>query len=141
MDNPDRVSLDYVLVADGAHVVGGKLYVLGGGWDRLLVPQLPGVPAAPFAVVAGIRVPWSLTNRKLDFSIDVLDADGERVAQLTAGVLEVGRPPGMRAGTGQRFQLAVPARPEFAAAGTYVIRCSLDGEVLGQTTIEVNLAG
>src|SRR5660397_182444 len=42
MSDPDKITLDYLLVADGAQVVGGKLYLLGGGWDRLTVPQLPG---------------------------------------------------------------------------------------------------
>lgn len=46
MSEPDKVCLDYLLVADGAQVVGGKLYLLGDGWDRLVVPQLPGRPAA-----------------------------------------------------------------------------------------------
>jgi hypothetical protein len=138
MSDPDRISLDYLLVADGADAVGGKLYLLGGGWDRLMVPQLPGPPAVPFAVALGINVPWSLTNRKLGFSVDVLDADGGEVAQLAGGEFEVGRPPGLRAGTSQRFQIAVPARPEFDAAGRYVIQCSVDSEVLGHTAIEVS---
>jgi hypothetical protein len=137
MNDPDSVSLDYLLVADGAHVVGGKLYVLGGGWDRLTVPQLPGQPATPFAVAVGVRVPWGLTNRKLGFTMDVLDADGGEVARLAGGEFEAGRPPGLRVGAPQRFQLAVPAAPEFPEPGTYVIRCTVDGETLGQTTIEV----
>ena len=140
MSDPDKISLDYLLVADGAQVVGGKLYLLGGGWDRLTVAQLPGQPAMPFSVAVGVNVPWSLTNRKLGFSVDVLDADGGEVAQLAGGEFEVGRPPGLRAGTSQRFQIAVPARPEFDAAGRYVIQCSVDSEVLGHTAIEVSSA-
>ena len=140
MSDPDSVSLDYLLVADGADAVGGKLYLLGGGWDRLKVPQLPGPPAVPFAVALGISVPWSLTNRKIGFSVDVQDADGGEVAQLAGGEFEVGRPPGLRAGTSQRFQITVPAQPQFSAEGRYVIQCSVDGEVLGHTAIEVSAA-
>ena len=140
MSDPDSVSLDYLLVADGADAVGGKLYLLGGGWDRLKVPQLPGLPAVPFAVALGINVPWSLTNRKIGFSVDVQDADGGEVAQLAGGEFEVGRPPGLRAGTSQRFQITVPAQPQFSAEGRYVIQCSVDGEVLGHTAIEVTAA-
>ncbi len=137
MSDPDRIQLDYLLVADGAQAVGGKLYLLGGGWDRLLVPQLPGPPGAPFSVAVGINVPWNLTNRKLTLSVDVLDADAGSVARLAGGEFEVGRPPGLRQGTSQRFQMVVPAQPQFAAAGRYVIQCSVDGEVLGHTAIEV----
>jgi len=140
MSDPDSISLDYLLVADGADAVGGKLYLLGGGWDRLKVPQLPGLPAVPFAVALGINVPWSLTNRKIGFSVDVQDADGGEVAQLAGGEFEVGRPPGLRAGTSQRFQITVPAQPQFSAEGRYVIQCSVDGEVLGHTAIEVSAA-
>ena len=116
MSDPDNITLDYLLVADGADVVNGKLYLLGGGWDRLKVPQLPGPPAVPFAVAVGINVPWSLTNRKLGFSIDVLDADGGEVAQLAGGEFEVGRPPGLRAGTPQRF-------PDHRPGAAPVQRC------------------
>ena len=104
MSDLDSISLDYLLVADSADVVNGKLYLLGGGWDSLKVPQLPGPPAVPFSVAVGIDVPWSLTNQKLRFSVDVLDADGGEVVQLVGGEFEVGRPPGLRAGTPQRFQ-------------------------------------
>jgi hypothetical protein len=140
MSGPDGISLDYLVVADAAEVVGGKLYLLGGGWDRMLVPQVPGPPAVPFAVALGINVPWNLTNRKLGFSVDVQDADGGQVAQLAAGEFEVGRPLGLRPGTSQRFQIAMPARPEFGGAGRYAIRCAIDGEVLGHTAIEVSSA-
>jgi hypothetical protein len=138
MSNPDEISLDYLLVADGAHAVGGKLYVLGGGWDQLHVPQLPGQPFVPFSVAVGIMIPWNLTNRKLAFSIDVKDADGGNVAKVAAGEFEVGRPPGLRPGTAQRFQIAVPARPEFGSAGRYVIECAIEDKVLGHVAIEVS---
>ena len=140
MSDPDDISLDYLLVADSADVVGGKLYVLGGGWDRLMLPRLPGPPAVPFVVAVGVNVSWNLTNCKLGFSVDVLDADGRSVALLASGEFEVGRPPGLRAGTSQRFQIAVPAQPEFDGAGRYVIQCTVDEKVLGHTAIEVSLA-
>jgi len=140
MSDPDIISLDYLLVADAADVVNGKLYLLGGGWDRLKVPRLPGPPAVPFAVAVGIDVPWSMANRKLGFSVDVVNADAGEVVQLVGGAFEVGRPPGLRAGTPQRFQITVPAQPQFGAAGRYVIRCSVDGSELGHTAIEVSSA-
>ncbi len=140
MRDPDELRLDYLLVSDAAEAVGGKLYLLGGGWDRLLVPHLPGPPAAPFAVAVGISVPWSMTNKKLRLSIDVLDADGGHVTHLAGGEFEVGRPVGMRAGVSQRFQVAVPAQPQFASEGRYVVQCAVDGAVLGGAAIEVAAA-
>jgi hypothetical protein len=140
VSDPDNISLDYLLVADSADVVNGKLYLLGGGWDNLKVPHLPGPPTVPFSVAVGIDVPWSLTNQKLRFSVDVLDADGGEVVELVGGEFEVGRPPGLRAGTPQRFQLTVPAQPQFGVPGRYVIRCSVNGVELGHTAIEVSSA-
>ena len=141
MDTPDSISLDYMLVADSAQVLSGKLFVLGGGWDRLLVPELPGRPALPFSVAVGIVVPWSLTNRTFAFSLELADADGAVIDDLVAGEFEVGRPPGLRPGASQRFQIAGPAGPEFPSEGRYVIQCQVNGELLGHTAIEVGAAG
>ena len=140
MSDPDELRLDYVLVADAGEVVGGKLYLLGGGWDRLLVPHLPGPPGAPFAVAVSISVPWNMTNKKLRLIIDVVDADGGDVSEIAQGEFEVGRPPGMRPGVSQRLQVAVPAQPQFTTEGRYVVRCSIDAAVLGSTAIEVAAA-
>jgi hypothetical protein len=140
MDSLDSLRLDYMMVADAAEVVAGKLYVLGGGWDRLLVPVLPGRPAMPFYVAFGLSVPWNLTNRAFEFAVEMLDADGELIDTLVAGQFEVGRPPGLRAGTSQRMPVAGPAGPEFPHEGRYVVRCVVDGEVLGDTAIEVGVA-
>ncbi|MGO8685460.1 MAG: DUF6941 family protein [Thermoleophilia bacterium] len=140
MATPESIALDYILVADSAQVVGGKLFVLGGGWDRLLVPEIPGRPALPFAVAVGIVVPWDLTNRSYTFSLELADADGEIVDDLVKGEFEVGRPPGLRPGAAQRFQIAGPAGPEFPDEGRYVVQCRVNGELLGHTAIEVGVA-
>ena len=138
---PDSIALDYMLVADSAQVLDGKLFVLGGGWDRLLVPELPGRPALPFSVAVGIVIPWDLTNRTFAFSLELADADGAVIDDLVAGEFEVGRPPGLRPGTSQRFQIAGPAGPEFPGEGRYVVQCRVNGELLGHTAIEVGAAG
>ena len=36
-----RPEIDYLLVADRAEVVSGKLYLMGGSWDRITPPQFP----------------------------------------------------------------------------------------------------
>lgn len=138
MAAPETIDLDYIIVADAAQVVGGKLFVLGGGWDRLFVPELPGRPTMPFAVAVGIMVPWSMTNRQFEFALELADADGAVVDELVLGQFEVGRPPGLRAGASQRFQIAGPAGPEFPAEGRYVVQCRVDGELVGHTAIEVS---
>src|SRR5436309_3077996 len=57
-----------MLLADAAQAVGGKMYVMGGGWTHVLVPQFPGYAPAPFSVAVGITVPYHLTNRRFAVS-------------------------------------------------------------------------
>src|SRR5206468_8578750 len=51
-----RVRSDFLIIADGAQVADGKLYLLGGAWNRLALPQFPG--SAPIAVALGLMVGW-----------------------------------------------------------------------------------
>lgn len=141
MAGPDGLDVSFIMVADAAQSVAGKVYILGGGWDRLRVPEIPGPPAVPFYVAVGLTVPWNLTNRKFSFSIELEDSDGETVAALVTGEAEVGRPPGIRPGTPQPVHLAGPMSPIFPSEGRYVLVCKVDGEPLGHTAIEVTEGG
>jgi hypothetical protein len=88
-----------MMLADAAQQVGGKLYVLGGGWSTTASPT------APMAVAIKIEVPWDRTNVGHDWRLALVDADGravttsdERPVEVT-GQLEVGRPAGLPEGT------------------------------------------
>src|SRR5204863_1178469 len=78
--------------------VGGKLYILGGGWS------ITGPGPVPSALAIKIEVPWNDANRKHRLRLSLLDADGHSVKigdQLIQvdGEFEVGRPPGLMPGT------------------------------------------
>jgi hypothetical protein len=135
--NETQIDLDFMILADGAQAVGGKLYMLGGGWTHVFVPQLPGPPVAPFAIALGLTVPYHLTNRRFSFSLELTDADGTRVDEPLTGELEQGRPPGIRAGASQPILIAINARPEFPAAGRYSFNASIDGEPMKSIAFEV----
>jgi hypothetical protein len=132
----DEFEIDFMMLADGAQAVGGKIYILGGGWTHIFVPQFPGKPAMPFWLAIGITVPWHLTNRRFTFSIELNDADGQRIEEVAAGEFEQGRPPGLRPGTPQRVLLAVGASPEFPESGRYEFKASVDGQMLRSTSFE-----
>lgn len=62
------MKIEYVVLADGAQAVGGKLYILGGGWNVFYAQAFP----APINIGLGINVsytsnefgmtcPWSVT--------------------------------------------------------------------------------
>lgn len=131
-----QIGVDFMILADGAQAVGGKLYMLGGGWTHVFVPQFPGPPIAPFAIALGLTVPYHLTNRRFSFALELTDADGMRVGDLLAGELEQGRPPGLRAGTSQPILIAVNARPEFPQAGRYTFNASIDGQPMKSIAFE-----
>jgi hypothetical protein len=91
-----------MLLCDAAQEAGGKLFVLGGGWSIIRTPGIP----VPMSLAVKVAVPWDQTNSKHRVQVSLLDEDGEPVTPTGApgpigldGQLEVGRPPGIKAGT------------------------------------------
>jgi hypothetical protein len=82
-------SVEWLILADSAQVVGGKLYLLGGGWDLLTVNQ-PFPVTRRSGLAASFRVPWTDTNFRHNVNITISDADGQELAKID-GVR--GRPP------------------------------------------------
>ena len=119
-----------MLLADAAQAVDGKLYVLGGGWNMMGV-------GSPSALAIHIHVPWDLTNRKHNWRLELLDADGQPVvvpgpeerAIAMDGQFEIGRPPGVPAGADMGVSIAVNVGVLPLAAGNrYEWRLWLNGE-------------
>jgi hypothetical protein len=135
-----QVEIDFMLLADAAQAVSGKLYVLGGGWTHVFVSQFPGPAPAPFSVAVGITVPYHLTNRRFEFGLELLDSDGGRVGDLLTAEMEQGRPPGLRPGTGQAILLAINVHPEFPVAGRYRFQATIDGEPVRSVSFEAAVA-
>lgn len=136
-DEPDDFTIPYMLLADAAEAIGGKLYALGAGWDATFVPNLPGPPIKPFALALGITVPYSHTNRKFSLTIELVDADGTQVSNTVQIGLESGRPPGLTPGTPQNMPLAFTMAPVFPAAGRYTVFARIDGDVKNHVSFDV----
>ena len=117
--------LEWLVLADAAELVGGKLYLLGGGWETMLVNALP--VQQQMALALAFDVEWNETNQKHQFELKIQDQDAKELAKVEAA-FEVGRPPGIPAGQSQRFQLVVPAKLTFTELGTYEIRVVLVGK-------------
>src|SRR5262249_48223731 len=99
----------------------------GGGWS------VTGPGPVPSALAIKVEVPWTEANRPHDLVITLLDADGRPVSADGApveirGQFEVGRPPGLPAGTPLDTVLALNVGPLRLAPGRYLWRLAIDGE-------------
>ena len=117
-----------MLLADAAQAMGGKLYLLGGGWS------ITGPDPTPSAIAIKIEVPWDMANRPHTLNLALLDDDGQPVvlgdkAIEVGGNFEVGRPPGLPPGTPLDAVLAIPLGPVPLGKGKrYVWKLSIDGQ-------------
>jgi hypothetical protein len=121
------------MLADAAQEVGGKLYILGGGWS------ITGPGPVPMAIALKLEVPWDRTNEPHSLLIELLDEDGEpvlvdgpeeeKVPLQVTGQFEAGRPPGIKPGTPIDSALAVNFGPLALEPGRrYQWRLSIDGD-------------
>jgi hypothetical protein len=127
MSIPDeKVSLEWLILADSAQVVGNKLYLIGGGWDLLTVnSEFPHNQIIGFA--ASFAVPWNETNQQHVAELSVIDEDGNAPIVKIGHQFEVGRPPGILVGSSQRTQVAGTMVLPLPHAGSYSIHCQIDG--------------
>jgi len=121
-----------MLLADSAQAVGGKLYILGGGWN------ITGPEATPSAIAMHIEVPWDLTNIRHHWRLELVDSDGEAVEipgplgpqpVVLEADFEAGRPPGIRPGVGLGLPFAINLGPlPLEPDNRYEWRLTINGE-------------
>jgi hypothetical protein len=121
-----------MLLADAVQAVGGKLYILGGGWS------IRGSEPTAMAIAIKLEVPWTEANRRHTLQLTLLDEDhqpvmvptpvGDRPVELTTE-FEVGRPVGLTPGTPLDVPLAINIGPlPLQPNRRYIWRCSIDRE-------------
>jgi hypothetical protein len=130
--------LDFLILADKAEAIGGKLYLMGGGFDRIRMAAIPGT--AQFDVAVGMLVGYNETNQKHGFELRCEDQDNNLVFDSPRGAIEVGRPPGMTAGSEQRALLVFAGPFAFKATGDYSWVFVLNGERQPPTRFRVEQA-
>lgn len=117
--------IDFVLLADRAEVLNGKLYAMGGGWEVLNLRQQGEV--GQFSIAIGVIVPWNATNADHAVALRIEDADGHDLMQVQAG-FRTGRPPHIDQGAEQRLMFVVPVTLAFPSTGSYVVATTLGAE-------------
>lgn len=128
------------MLADGAQMVGGKLYVLGGQWDRLAVASFPAQQPS-MALVLVLRVEYAEALRRINLNIE-LTLDGQPCEVGVAGSFETGHAPGSVHGAPGFVPLAIPfANVPFAGPGRYEWVISANEAELGRVPLEVVQGG
>jgi hypothetical protein len=115
---PEKVTIDFVLLADFAQTVNGKLTVVGAGWNILNAVEYP--HQLPFGIGLGFLVPWAETNKKHAFTFVIHQSEGMELAK-GGGEFEVGRGAGIPSGMTQRVVIAVSGQVQVPESGTYEI--------------------
>ncbi len=120
-----------MMLCDAAQVAEGKLFILGGGWSMV------GPDPSPSAIALKLDVDWNETGKIHHWELAIEDADGQPVIVQTPegaqpievrGDIEVGRPPGVPAGTPVDVALAVNFGPLPLKPGSrYIWRLTIDG--------------
>ena len=129
------MEVEFLILADAAQAVNGKLYMLGGGWSTLHASALPF--AHQVGVAVGVRVPWQETNQVHRLEIALVTADGDSLIPPLQGELEMGRPPGLRPGSDQTVVMAVNANLKFERAGRYEVQVRVQEQLVKTVTFDV----
>jgi Family of unknown function (DUF6941) len=124
------MKIGFLLLTDHSEAVNGKLYVNGGGWNVLRLPELP--HEWSFHIALGIDVGWDETNRRHDLRVNLHDPDGVELSEGLSAEFETGRPPGMPPGQEQRLVMSIGTSATFSTHGPHAAVVQVNGEELGR---------
>jgi hypothetical protein len=129
--------VDCFLLADAAQVANGKLFILGGGWARLTAESLPVTRAYELAV--RVIVPWTETNRKLSFELQLVDEDGKHLLDPSVRAdISVGRPVQLKEGTDQVVPLTLRLPSvRLEREGRYAFTLSFEGSEMARVAFDL----
>jgi hypothetical protein len=129
------MELSFAFFADAATVpADGKLYVLGGGFSALALPQLPGM--ASFAVVCGFRFNAADAGRVTVIECRFVDNLGKLVLPPTTMRFESAGPPPTGSGEVSVSTVSV-LQPTLGEPGEYAAEFWHEGTLLSTVRLHV----
>ena len=129
--------VEWLILADAAEVVNNKLYLVGGGWDRLMVhAEFP--VAQHFGITLSVVVAPEETDKAHEFALDVLSPEGKLLATVEAE-FEVGKAID-NPQRNQRWQFATAVDLSLGGPGAYPVVISLNREEAARQVFEVVVA-
>ena|ERR1022692_4776042 len=131
------MELTTAMLADGAHVAGGKLYILGGQWDRLMVAAFPAQHPS-MALVLVIKIEYTEAPKTYQLNVE-LTLDGQPQDAKASGAMAIGHASVLAPGAAQYAPLAIPFNNvTFSAPGRYEWVVTADDTELGRVPVEVS---
>lgn len=129
--------LTTAMLADAAQVQGGKLYVMGGGFDTISARSLPVVHRnLTLAMVAEIQP--DERHRDLEIAISLVDEDGQGLDIEAKGKLRVGAPPNLPPGATSIVPIVSPFHNvRFAEAKGYAFTVSFEEQEIARVRFRV----
>jgi hypothetical protein len=134
---PPAMELDYAFFADSAASPDRKLYVLGGGFSTITLPQVPG--RAGFAVIAGFRFTAADSDKRYEVELRFVDSEDKLVLPpVTMQFQSAAMPQGSDA------EVSVPTitllQPTFGETGRYAAQYWAGDRMLTQVRLRVEEA-
>lgn len=121
-----RVEVEYLLLADAAEALNGKLYLMGGGWDTISVANFD-LPVT-ISVACGVSVPWNETDDEHTLTIRLQDADGQLIAPDLNATFRTGRAATLPKGAATHAPFAIKAGLKLPGPGSYTFVGIIDNE-------------
>lgn len=125
------------MLCDAGHQVGGKLYLLGAGFDRLVLMGQPQL--VRMALAMQVEVPWSADQQVVDLKVGVRDADGTPLEYNANLRLETRPVPDVPVGVPTMVAMLVPIEVTIPGAGRFVIELNEGDRVIGRTAFQALL--
>ncbi len=129
--------LTTAMLADAAQVQGGKLFLLGGGFDTISARSVPVVHRSlTLALVAEVEP--EERHRDLEIEISLIDEDGQSLDVEAKGKLRVGAPPNLPPGSVSIVPIVSPFyNIRFPEAKGYAFVVKFDDEELARVRFRV----
>ena len=131
------MELDYAFFADSAAAPDRKLYVLGGGFSTITLPQVPG--RAQFAVIAGFRFTTADSDKRYEVELRFVDSADKLVLPPVSMQFQSAAMP-----TESDVEITVPTitflQPTFGEIGRYAAQYWVGDRMLTQVRLRVEEA-
>ncbi len=129
----DKPEVDFLVLADHAEVVGGKLYMMGGGWDIRRIEDFN--KSFTMNIALGVLTPWPLANKENKFQLTIEDEDGKKLGPTVDGSFTVGRPPNAIEGQTFRTMVSVGLPVTLPKPGMYRVIVSIKSPAVSEDVV------